>query len=131
MSVFASETQAEVAVEDVQVTIRKLSGRSLEKAAEARQIALGSTVRSFGPDLIETFRKTKRDETPEAQAQARYSGYDRHTVLTAGVVRWTADKGLREGIEDLDEAAAEKLFRAILELSLPAPAVAAEAEKKA
>ncbi len=132
MGVFASEVKKDVLVEGVTVTVRKLSGRSLEKAAEARQIALGATVRSFGSDLIKTFRETKREETPEAQKAARYAGYDRSAVLVAGVASWDFERKLNpEAIDDLEESAAEFLFREILELSLPPAEVAAEAEKKA
>lgn len=166
MSLFASRVQKDVKVElgpeeyEI-VTIRKLSGRSLEKAAEARRMEVINTVKVYGIEMMKLARAEAADRlaemkgekpieapkpvevpkpvepepelTPEQKAaklkamqEARYSDYDRQLVLQAGIVRWTAKE--RDGsdtpvtpdnIADMDEQASVKLFREILDLSLP------------
>jgi hypothetical protein len=120
MSIFASEVRQDVVIDDITVTIRQLAGKSLRKASEAKQIALGATVRSFGPDLMASIREKQADQSPEAKAEARYAGYDYEVVLTAGIVRWNDPRPLIEGIADLPQRHEETLFKAILDLSLPA-----------
>jgi hypothetical protein len=128
---FASKVQKEVSIgagdDAVTVTIRKLSGRSLEKASEARQIAVSQGMRSMGGDILRTLRDletTKAEpEKPDyaAATKARYSTYDRMAVLLAGIVRWTAEEPptLKFMEDELDEESCQKLHEAILDLSLP------------
>ena len=116
--------------EAVDVVIRKLSHKSLEKAAEARQIDVGKFARQSGPELAEAFRraaevaaekaeKDKKEPTERERREARYQGFDRDSVLVAGVESWTVrDVKLPEGLADLDEPTAKLLFHEILDLSL-------------
>jgi hypothetical protein len=123
---FASRIKKQIEIgegdEKGTVTIRKLSARSLDKAREARQIGAAALTSRLGSDLIKAFRETAQDQEKLAAptgVEAHYSAYDRATVLTQGVEHWTFKESLKEGLEDLDEAAAELLFRAIVDLSDP------------
>jgi len=142
---FASRTKKTVEVDGVNVVIRKLSARSLEKAVEARQIASAQLAQTFGPDLMRVFREGEapqklvaddEDVSPEMREQARLAMYDRAAVLVAGVESWDArDEGgkpitVSAGLDDLDESAATTLHKAILDLSLgPSDPKLAEEER--
>lgn len=130
MAVFASRTKRQIEVgegdEKGIVTIRKLSARSLEKAREARQLAVVKTAQQFGPEMIKVFRDAAAAApaspptapVPAAQtAEAKYSDYDEFLILTQGVESWTFDIPVAKGLEDLDETTAQLLFRAIVDLS--------------
>jgi hypothetical protein len=137
--VFASRVKSTVRVDNdgtpVNVVIRKLSGRSLSKAAEARQLAVGPTLKSFGPELLQAAREREKPPS-EANPDERYGGYDRDSVLTAGIESWDAMDGdgravpLIDGIADLDEGSAEIIFHAIVDLSVPTAEEAEEAQGK-
>lgn len=131
---FASEVRATVTLGDVEVVIRKLSGRSLSKAADVKQIASANQLRAFGGEIL----KALRDETvdaaveslkakkadPKAIRKALYDAYDRDLVLQAGIASWNHKKALNpESIADLDEDAAKVLHEAIIDLSIPEKAV--------
>lgn len=121
---FASKVTSQVVFDDGVVNIRKLSARSLEKASEARQISVSQLSRSMGPELMRAFAtptedRTKVEPSLEERTRARYATYDRQSVLQAGVVSWTYDTKVAEGLDDLDEESAQKLHEAILDLSLP------------
>lgn len=126
---FASRTKKVISVEDgdstVEVTIQKLSARSLEKAAEARQIAVGAVTRNLGSEIMRSLRDLpdapKKELTDKEKREARFSPFDRDHVLSVGIVSWTSEKNLKEGIPDLDEETSKLLFEAILEMSLPSP----------
>ena len=110
--------------EDVSVTIRKLSARSLDKASLARQAAIAETARTLGPDMLKAFQDADAKKDAVAildPAEARYGAYDRGTTLTAGIASWTAKIDLQEGINELDEDTADFLFKEIVALSVPTP----------
>lgn len=135
VSVFASRVKKQVALGEgdqvVVVTIRRLSGKSQEKAAEARQIAQIAKARSAGADLVKLFRelenvKSELPTEPVARAKARYDLYDRDTVLTAGIEDITprplkkdgkTHMSLAESIDDFDDEARETVHRAIIDFS--------------
>jgi hypothetical protein len=149
MSMFASRTQKDVEVkvgDTVEtVTLRKLSGVSLDKAEVARRMEVIQTVRSFGTELFAAMGERKAqveadaavapapapapkpEPTPEEKAaklkamqEVRYNEYDRQLVLQAGIVRWTAPEIVNPAnIADLDEGVSVKLHREILDISLP------------
>lgn len=111
----------------VHVYVHQLSHASLEKAAEARQITIGQTVSRLGPDLLNMFKGGGSDKTEAEAASAKeraYQSYDRATVLRQGVSGWDAldERGealsLHSGLDDLDSATAEAIFRAIIDLSI-------------
>ena len=135
---FASKVTAQVELisddgEPGVVNIRKLSALSLEKASMNRQITVSQLTRSMGPEMLKALSNTPDDEVPpggikpaakpepslDDQRKARYTLYDRRDVLQAGVVSWSFETRISEGLEDLDEEAARKLHEAILDLSLP------------
>jgi hypothetical protein len=148
---FASRITKDVQCDDgdnaVIVTIQKLSGRSLEKARDARSAAQIASLRTASKDLLQVMRSDQLEVAAEqlaarrakemtdakAKAKARYDSFDREHVLNAGVVRWSCEsikKLSPESIGDLDEESAQKLHEAILDLSLPPlDPVLAEAEE--
>ena len=136
---FASRVTKDVDVEDgesvTKVTIQKLSARSLEKAREVKSAAQLTAMRPASKDMWEGLRsaeveklagelaekRSKEAADPKARAKVRYDAHDQAHILRAGIVRWTSTVPLDEkALEDLDEATAEKLHEAILDLSLPA-----------
>lgn len=138
---FASQVKKVVDVPDtdpvVRVTIRKLNHRSLDKARQARRGEDIAETRSLGGDLfraITEFREGKLDDElaqrRKDKRDARYREFDRDTVLQAGIESWTAAEKVTDGIGDLDEPTADFLFRAIVDLSAPAPAEVEEAQAK-
>jgi len=142
--VFASRVKGVVKVGDVTVNIRKLSARSLEKAPAARQAAVGMTMKGFGTEVLQFIREGVAERTDKTESQEEkepYGTYDREATLIAGIESWDAMRPnektgdqepipLLDGIADLDEAAAEKIFRAIVDLSIPSQEENEEAQGK-
>lgn len=134
---FASRITKDIDIQDgdsvVVVHVQKLSGRALQNARDARSTAQLAALRGASKDMLAMIRSPELDAAAEAVAakrkaeaadpklrtKARYGEYDRWTVLTAGIVRWSADVPLPAGVDDLDEPAAQTLHEAILDLSLP------------
>lgn len=148
---FASQVRKTVQVNDgdtvVNVVLRKLSGASLEKASEARQLSIATMTSHLGPEVVEQYQRER--EAKEAQRKAgtleeekkdpkdRHVSYSRQSVLHAGVHDWDLkdEKGRSvrvtpDRIDDLDEPTADFLFHEILELSLPPEAAKKEEEAK-
>jgi hypothetical protein len=141
---FASSVIDTVAIGDVIVTIRKLSWKSLEKASDVktdRDLAATSKMGQIAAQSIREVQQARAAATVELspeeqvkrQREARYRNYDRDLIIRAGVKSWTAEPKLPAALEDLDEETAEVLYRAIVDLSLPAldPKVEEEARKNA
>jgi len=122
---FASRTKKTIEIEDIVVVVRKLSANSLRKASEARQGVVTSRIRGMGAEVLKMFREMPASELAQARViqdnrQARFSTYDRDSILLSGIDSWSAEEKLGpESIADLDEAAAQLLYEAILDLSLP------------
>lgn len=124
---FASKITQDLVVQDDdgkdrKVTIRKLSGRSLQNASEARQVSVARMARAMGPEMIEAVRA--REAKKEANqvldpSEARFQLYDRETTLVAGIASWEFEMDVVDGVKDLDEDNAERIFRAIITLSVP------------
>lgn len=145
---FASRITRDVEVGDgAVVTIRKLSGRSLEKAREAKSAQQLGSLRNASKELLQAMRSSEIDaaaaqlaarreaEAGDAKlrAKARYDAHDREAVLNAGIVRWSAQEPVNpDNIMDLEEGIAQRLHEAILDLSLPPlePSVAEALEGK-
>lgn len=133
---FASKTKKTVEINDdgstVVVTVRKLGWKKLREAAEAQTTAAISTATKAGPAIMQMWAaeadKDKKGEEKEKSPDARYASYDRDTILRAGIESWTAAAKLPDAIDDLDDEAADALHRAIVDLSVPAPEVAARAK---
>jgi hypothetical protein len=147
--IFAKQYQKEVQVGDETVVVRKLSGRSLDKARAARRTDQVQGIRELGAELIKAFREGKEaagiepapvaepvepvELTPEEKAKARkaaFDDYDKYVVLQGGVVSWTAKIDGKpvpvnaESIEGLDAETVTVLFEAIMDMSLPIDAEA-------
>jgi hypothetical protein len=116
---------------EIVVTIRKLSGSSLEKAAVQRGIVQAAYFRALGAPFLQELSSPKADEArkiladekkdPAALRKARYAQYDRDSVLIAGIERWSCEDKYpkSESITKLDEDTAQELHEAILDYSLP------------
>jgi hypothetical protein len=147
---FAKQIQKDVKVGDETVTVRKLSGKTLNAARASRRAEQVQSMRDIGADLIKAFREGRdvakeereaakvaatapADPTPDMLAKARkatFDDYDRDVVLVAGIVRWTAKTPCTpENIGDLDEESRLLLSDEILDLSV-APINIAEVQGK-
>jgi hypothetical protein len=140
---FAKQITKEVAVGPETVTIRKLSGRSLQKAREAQRSTQVQNVREIGPEMIKAFRAeraeadaaaAKPEEAPiveltqedlDKARKASFAEFDRDVVLVAGIVSWTAKDAKNKAIPvneanigELDEETSQLLHDEILDLSL-------------
>jgi len=141
---FAKQITKDVEVGTEIVTVRKLSGKTLQKAREAKRSEQVSNMRELGAEMIRAFREEReklaavkpealpippKEPTREELEKTRkdsFSEYDRDTVLVAGISKWTAKVPVSpENIADLDEESATKLHNEILDLSL-APVNTAE-----
>ena len=85
---------------------------------------MGQTAKSLGPEAMKSIRdipdkKKEVEPSIEDLTKARYNSYDRESALIAGIVSWTSEVTLEDGIPDLDEKTGKLLFEAILDLSLP------------
>ena len=118
------------------VAIRKLNARSLRKASEARQIAFAQTVTRLAEALKALGDRPGDDKQGGAEASAeqrdaqRYGAYDRETVLTQGVTGGLPDP-LAASLEDLTSEDEDKVFKAIIDLSVPRKEEAEAAAKNA
>jgi len=133
MGIFASYVSRVVPLpfdEPHTVTIQKLSGKALADARQARIAASMAFVQSlggaaFGRELAAATAGREDAAEVTAGGDDPLRKYDRLTVLAKGVTAWTYDEPLAR-VDDLDEQAADFLFRAILDLTLPN----GDAEKK-
>lgn len=130
---FASRERRDINIGDVVVTITRLSGRKLEEAERARELVVATMSKNFGSEVLRAFREDtpeKQEErrakkpTLEERRKARYTSYDRTTILRKGIIRWTAtdERGnpvpIEEGVNDLLEEHAQKLHEEIVDYSL-------------
>ena len=136
---FASDIRSTIQVGNVEVVVKKLSKRSLDKAREAKSIATALQLKAFGGDLLKALREDTVAEAveslrakqngPEARKAAFLATFDFEHVLNAGIVSWNAARKLDPAaIADLDEDSASTIFHAILDLSIP-PSEAVEADE--
>ena len=124
---FASTKTKDIAVRDddggnVDVTIRKLSWKQLRAAGEANTADAVKSANVAGPELLKAMRDVAApppSEKPKEDPAERYRRYQREAVLGFGVAKWTLDRPVKEGLDDLDEETVDLLHREILDLSLP------------
>src|SRR4029453_14272195 len=125
MSIFASYVTRIVPLpfdEPHEVTIQKLSGKALQAARQAQIAASMDFVKAIGGAAFGRELAAVGDSAAlVAQAQADPARqYDRPTVLAKGVTAWAyPDPPTPARLDDLDEQAADFLFHAILDLTLP------------
>jgi hypothetical protein len=106
------------------VTIRRLTGREFEQAQGAHLAALiaGQSARSWSRRFQAALEKgvTTNDEAARL-LQDPLNGFDRITIVKAGVVKWDyPDRKLPHAIDDLDDDTLEALAIEILRLTKPA-----------
>ena len=128
MSIFASYVTRTVPLpfdEPHTVTIQKLSGKALQAARQAQVAASMDFVKTmggaaFGRELADVGASAAVAAEVERRQADPARQYDRPTVLAKGVKAWTyPDPPTPDRLDDLDEQAADFVFRAILDLTLP------------
>jgi hypothetical protein len=114
---------------EVRVSIRKLSDKSLRKAAEARSIEQAVALKTMGGEIFRVLQSKELDAVaekvskPDAEKlrQERYSRYDRDYILQAGVESWSCQATYPltpETLQKLDPPTATKLHEAIVDWTL-------------
>jgi hypothetical protein len=107
------------------VTIQKLSGKALAAARLARQADWMAFVQAHGGaafvrELAAATAGREDVDAVTAGGEDPLRKYDRATVLAKGVKAWTYEEPpTTDRLDDLDEQAADFVFRAILDLTLP------------
>jgi len=138
MSIFASRTTLTLDIPfDLPhtVTIQKLAGRHLAKAHQAYMAGLFSEVQERGgakvqKDMQQLFGGDA-EQTDEEKAEAKtqiekvkndpLNGYDKYTLVQAGVKAWSYDvKVSPEAIDDLDDDAVTFFATEIMRVTKPA-----------
>ncbi len=106
------------------VTIRKLTGREIEKAQAEHAVSIASG-RGWG-QKIQRILSANDSALVEKELNDPLLGYDRHTVIVSGLIGWSYTEHKKpkpvtaEAAADLDDEAAEFIARAIMRLTKPA-----------
>ena len=111
-------------------TIRKLSHTQLKEASKARQSEGVGFMREMGGELLKALREADTDKIKKIQdaQESDVTNYDRDTLLRHGVVSWSysippislsEEKGVGNGLDQLDEATAKFLAEQIFDFSRP------------
>ena len=124
---FASKTRKDIKVGQETITIRKLSGYQLDLAKQEQDIIQAGSLRRMGGEILTALRSDevtkvasnlkKKGTTPDDKL--KYIVYHRNTVLHHGIVAWSAGEVTDEQIRDLEEGVTQKVFEAIVDLTLP------------
>jgi len=123
MSIFASQVQKTLPIPHDPphtVTIRKLTGKQLQRALKARQAEVTQDMRDLGGAAFLKELRTLGDEDLARAAKVvdPFASYDPDVLIQAGTVSWTHDRACDlEAKDDLDDETREWLSRAIYELS--------------
>lgn len=127
MSIFASRTQATIPLtldEPHTITIRKLTGRELERAQadNMKNVVAGRDGRTWSTSLRKVLANSLSSEADVKVAVADpLNGLDRFTVILAGLISWTYEEPVSVAtVDDLDDDAAEFIARAVMRLTKPA-----------
>jgi hypothetical protein len=132
------------------VTVRKLTGRELEAAAEAQRDGIANGRARAWPTLLRR-ALVKGATDPEVLKAIRdpLTGYDRFTLVRTGLVAWSYPLPIKrsdttatgttvitvvDAVEDLDDEAVDFIATEVLRLTKPglflATAADAEADQK-
>lgn len=122
-----------------QVSIRKLSRRTLRRAATNKSIDQAGNLKALGGDVVKALNSKELEEiqkrlkaakkTAEELRKERYASFDEDVILDAGIESWTYPvKVDAASIEKLDDESAKKLFEEIVDFSC-GPIDEAEAEE--
>lgn len=147
---FASLTQATVQIPfdpPHTITVRKLTGKEIEQAqaANVKNAAAGILGRDWNERVKRRMRQgidelrlkaltpeelaARENEAAAVELEHPLNGFDRHTIIKAGLVAWSYDTGKGEAaikaarakaIEDLDDEGADFVALEILRLTKPA-----------
>jgi hypothetical protein len=108
------------------VTIRKLTGLEVDAAQEAhlKGIVAGKSARGWSAAFQRVLNKSvsATDEDARAVLADPLTGYDRITIVRAGLVAWSYPQpvsGEPDAVADLDDDTLEWLAREILKLTKP------------
>lgn len=120
----ASRLRYEEAIADAtRMTAAQMGGAALAEAlARAAADRTAKEAAAVGPQPTVTKPAEPTPLTPaqlERLREIRYGHYDQETVLRGGIRSSSDEKEPDRLIADLDEPAADKLHRAILDLTLP------------
>lgn len=135
---FASETKHEIKFGDDFVTVRKLSAYQLDLARDEAQARNVNHLRRLGGELLTAINSQNvaaaaeriKEKRAEPNPNARYDGLDRMTVLSHGIVAWSRGDVTPEKLRDLDEEVADKVFKKIVDITVPPRAEAEAATEK-
>jgi len=133
MSIFASQTSQTVLMPfdpPHTITIRKLTGREVEKAQEADAINLAKgSARTWAARL----KRMAATGDPKAMDALHdpLIGYDRFAIIRFGLMAWTYEQKPADTIDDLDDEAATFIALAILKLTKPGLFLTGEAVEDA
>lgn len=139
---FASRSTRDVAIGVETVTVRKLSGPQARRARDVRNAEQVKALRDMGGDVLKALKSGELDKIAvdvkadpvarsAAERKARYDAFDRATVLTCGVVRWTCGDVTPKAIDDLEDWAAQAIHEAIVDFTFPTVEEAKAAEGNA
>lgn len=123
---FAGNVELTVDVDNGNVSLVKLSYSQLDKAMSKKRMDTIKQVKEMGGDIFKAMRESnvtaadKTNKTKEQLMQERYDSYDKQTILEEGIKAWsfTVEKTSKT-IMAIDEKSADKLFKHILDISLP------------
>jgi hypothetical protein len=128
---FVKNDSKEITVPGGSITIRKLSGRSLDRARQARQIEVAQSMAGmteqnirglFGtPEArrLEAAKESGKKPSFDDARKARYAQYDRGVVLVAGILRWSfSDTVPTDPLDAVDDETAQTTHEAIIDFSL-------------
>ena len=104
------------------VTIRRLSGRKLQRAHMATMREAGAVVADVGgKEVFDTLKAMGGEESARKRSAEEVPAdrrFDRTQVLRDGIVSWSAERQVdKAAIDDLEQETADMLFREILTLS--------------
>lgn len=154
VSIFASQTQSDPIPIPFDpphtVTVRRLAGHEIEKAEEAHRdsIATGSA-RSWAVTFRRMLEKGATDAEVMKAVASPLTGYDRYSLVRAGLVAWTYPQSVKpvkakaavpakgatpaspaveayDAIDDLDDEAVDFIATEVLRLTKPALFLTAE-----
>lgn len=132
MSVFASQTQQTIALPfDLPhtVTVRKLTGREIERAQESHRgnLAAGSA-RAWSATFRRALEKGAGDPDVLKAIADPLTGYDRFVLVRAGLIGWSYPQALNgssvsstahDAVEDLVDEAVDFIATEVLRLTKP------------
>lgn len=100
------------------VEIRRLGWKQLDDISDIASAATLERVKQMGGDMIAAMRSAVTDA---AQTERDgFADYDQGALLREGIVSWTYEAPLPDGVDQLEPKTAEFIARAIYEFSIGA-----------